>query len=117
MKCSQQLKEWTGKTRATLVYDSKVDPFTAGELFVKVKNKPNIAIVGVTMEGDVFGMFHAVAVMKQDIGFIDPDVFAFSFESHGRCKTPQRFVLKNSKKTKLQHRVSQQQRLRLCLLL
>ena len=88
------LKQWTGKTTANVVYDSKVDPFTDECLFQKVKGKRNVAIVGFTTDGDVFGGFYSVAVTDQARDFFDPNIFAFSFESHGRCKTPQRFVVK-----------------------
>ena len=96
--CINALKEWTGKARASVVYDSTVDEFTAGGLFQKVKGNKNIAVVGFTTDGDVFGMFYSRAVTKQDVRFFDPTVFVFSFESHGRCKTPQRFVLKEGLK-------------------
>ena len=116
------LRLWTWKEKATVVYDSKKDPFTADGLFCKVQGKPNIALVATTTDGDVFGGFYSVPVTEQDSDddflkylkmdrkslmdpesgiskylkktYNDPDVFAFSFESHGRCDTPQRFVLK-----------------------
>ena len=78
-----------------VVYDSKVDQFTADGLFEKVKGKPNIALIGFTTDGDVFGGFYSVAVTKQDEWFYDRTNFVFSFESHGRCKTPHRFVVKD----------------------
>ena len=88
------LKGWTGKTNSKVVYDSMKDPFTAEGLFEKVKAKPNIALIGVSTDGDVFGVFYNVAVDKEDDVFMDPNMFVFSFESHGRCDVPQRFVLK-----------------------
>ena len=42
MKCSQQLKGWTGKTNSTVVYDSKVDIFTNVGLFAKVGTNPTV---------------------------------------------------------------------------
>ena len=98
MRYASALKEWTAKTRAMLVYDSKVDPFTDDGLFQAVKGKPNIAIISATTDGDVFGGFYSVAVMGQDKFFRDPNIFAFSFESHGRCATPQRFDVKEENK-------------------
>ena len=97
-KCTRQLKQWTGKTHCTIVYDSTVDEFTNDGLFDKVKGKPNIAVVGYTTDGDVFGGFYSIAVTKQQKTFNDPTIFAFSFESHGRCMTPQRFAVKEGKK-------------------
>ena len=91
--CVNALKEWTGKARATIVFDSTVDEFTHKGLFTKVGGKPNIALVGFTTEGDVFGGFYSRAVTEQEHGFNDPNIFIFSFESHGRCMTPQRFVV------------------------
>ena len=96
--CVNALKEWTGKARATTIFDSTVDEFTADGLFAKVKGKPNVAIVGFTTDGDVFGKFYTVAVTEQDKYFNDPNNFVFSFESHGRCMTPQRFAVKEKRK-------------------
>ena len=97
--CVTALKVWTGKATATVVYDSTVDAFTHNGLFENVKGKRNIAIVGFTTDGDVFGGFYSKAVTRRNKGFYDPDMFAFSFESHGRCATPQRFVPKGYKMT------------------
>ena len=99
-RCVNALKEWTGKARVTTIYDSAVDEFTADGLFNKVKGKPNIAIVGFTTDGDVFGGFYSVAVPVQDGFFFDPNIFAFSLESRGRCMTPQRFDVKTERKTR-----------------
>ena len=88
------LKQWTGKASAAIVFDSAVDPFTHAGLFSKVRGKPNIAVIGFTTVGDVFGGFYSVAVTQQDQYILDRNIFAFSFESRGRCTTPQRFVVK-----------------------
>ena len=93
-RCVNALKEWTGKAKATIIYDSTVDEFTHDGLFTKVRGKPNIAVVGFTTDGDMFGGFYSVAVTKQKMFFHDLNIFVFSFESHGRCETPQRFVEK-----------------------
>ena len=92
------LKGWTGKASATVIYDSTVDEFTDRGLFDKVKGKPNIAIIGFTSAGDVFGGFYNVAVTRQWESFYDPNIFVFSFESRGRCETPQRFPVKEEKR-------------------
>ena len=94
------LKEWTGKARATIVYDSTKDAFTHNGLFEKVKAKKNIALVGFTTDGDVFGGFYSCAVTQEDDWFYDPNIFAFSFESRGRCTTPQRFAVNEGPKQK-----------------
>ena len=94
------LKKWTGKVSATIVYGSKTDPFTLDGLFEKVRGKRNIALIGFTTEGDVFGGFYSVAVTKQDEDFNDQNIFIFSFESHGRCATPQQFAVKEESKEK-----------------
>ena len=85
------LKEWTGKDSVSCVYDSNVDAFTHDGLFEKIVNKPNIALVGFTADGDVFGAFHGPAATRFGRNVYDPSMFLFSFESHGRCPTPQRF--------------------------
>ena len=96
--CVKTLKQWVWKASATIVYDSTVDEFTHDGLFNKVKGKQNIAIVATTTDGDVFGGFYSVAVTKQNWGFKDLNMFAFSFESRGRCMTPQRFALQEGYK-------------------
>ena len=83
MRYASTLKEWTGKETASVIYDSKVDPFTHDGIFNAVKGKPNIAVVGFTTDGDVFGGFYSVSVTE-----------------HGRCATPQRFVVKAELKDK-----------------
>ena len=62
--CTNVLMEWTGKSKVTLVYDSLVDEFSGSGLFDKIKGKENIAVVAFTTDGDVFGGFYTVAVMK-----------------------------------------------------
>ena len=88
------LKEWTGMVRVMIAYDSKVDPFTDDGLFTKIQGRANIALIATTTDGDVFGGFYSVAVTWQDVHFSDPTIFAFSFESHGRCKSPKKFAVK-----------------------
>ena len=91
--CVRALKEWTGKANTTIIYDSTVDEFTNGGLFDRLKGKRNIAVVGFTTKGDVFGGFYSVAVTEQCQDFNDTNIFVFSFESRGRCETPQRFMV------------------------
>ena len=95
-KYANTLKQWTGKAIASVVYDSNVCPFTDECLFQMVKDKPNIAIVATTTDGDVFGGFYNVAVTEQGKHLNDPNMFVFSCESHGRCVTPKRFVVKEA---------------------
>ena len=99
-KCVEALKGWTEKRNVAVLYDSMVDELTDDGLFRSVVGKPNVAVVAFTTDGDVFGAFYSVAVTEQWREFPDPSIFAFSFESHGRCMTPQRFVLKPDAKEK-----------------
>ena len=85
------LKEWTWRSTATVIYDSTVDEFTDECLFQAVKGRQDIAIVATTTDGDVFGGFYYMAVTRQDEWHYDVNMFIFSFESHGRCETPQMF--------------------------
>ena len=94
----EALKEWTGTARASVVYDSWVEPFTEDAFFGKVKGKSNVAVVCVTADGDVFGGFYSVAATRQEMLFPDPDIFIFSLESHGRCATPMKFAVKEDKR-------------------
>ena len=92
------LKRWTGKSGIRVVFDSVVDPFTDHDLFDRIKGKRNVAVIAFTTDGDVFGGFHHVAVTEHECSFFDPSMFIFSFQSHGRCMTPQRFVLREEMK-------------------
>ena len=58
--CVNALKEWTGKSSSTIIFDSTIDEFTDQGLFERVKGKPNVAMVGTTTDGDVFGGFYTV---------------------------------------------------------
>ena len=97
-ECVNVLKEWTGKASATVLFDGTVDELNHAWLFDKVKGRQNIAVVAFTTDGDVFGGFYSVAVTEQTTYMYDPNIFVFSFESHGRCATPQRFVVKEGLK-------------------
>ena len=94
------LKQWTGKQNIKILFDSTVDEFTHDGLFNKTRGKQDIALIAFTTDGDIFGVFHSVAATGQNQSFPDPNVFVFSFESHGRCATPQRFALKEHLKDK-----------------
>ena len=88
------LKEWTGKSTATILYDSNNDEFTDDGLFESIRGKPGVAIVACTTTGDVFGGFYSVAVAKRNCPVRDPGIFVFSFGLRGRCVPPQRFLPK-----------------------
>ena len=93
------LKTWTGKARATTVYDTNEDEFTMEAFNRHALRRKNIAVVVTTSEGDVFGFYTAGPVVKQHVRAYDPEMFVFSLESHGRCMTPQRFFARaNAKK-------------------
>ena len=94
------LQQWTAKPRAVLVYDSLVDDFTDDGLFTSVRNVERIALVAMTTDGDVFGGFFSRAVSRQEVCSYDPSVFAFAFEAHGRCATPQRFAVLPEKRSR-----------------
>ena len=92
------LKQWLKRTNTTIVFDSSVDGFTDDAFFEKVRDKQDIAVIGFTTDGDVFGGFYSVALTEQDKSFPDPNMFIFSIESHGRCNTPQKFVVRQREK-------------------
>ena len=92
------MKGWVGKERARIIFDSDVDEFTNASFNAKCLNKPNIAVIGFTEEGDVFGGFLEREVNEADKYFKDPNHFIFSLESHGRCKTPVRFLRKEERR-------------------
>ena len=93
----ESLKEWTGKEKATLVYDSNFDSSSPVTLFEKVRGKPNVAIIVFVKEGDVFGAFYSIALTEKNKEYVDLNAFVFSFKSHGRCRVPQRFMVKEEK--------------------
>ena len=94
------LRRWTGAPGAAVLYDSDADEFTGRGFVEAVRTRANVAVVAFTADGDVCGLFYRVAVTEENTAFFDPSVFAFSFESHGRCASPQRFVVKRAKKKK-----------------
>ena len=91
---SAKLQGWAGGGSSRVLYDSDVDRFTTGGMFEKIKDRPHVAVVAFTTDGDVFGGCYSIALTKTISCLKDPTIFAFSFESHGRCKTPQRFPVK-----------------------
>ena len=90
----ETLTRWTGASTATTLFDSDVDEFTEDRCFCCVQDTPNVMLVVFTADGDVFGVFFSRAVTTQDEVTKDPTIFFFSLESHGRCATPQRFVVR-----------------------
>ena len=48
----------------------------------------------------MFGGFYSVPVTEQIQELFDSNIFVFSFESHGRCMTPQMFAVKEVLKEK-----------------
>ena len=92
------MKGWVGKERAEIIFDSDVDEFTNRMFNIKCLDKPNIAVIGFTTEGDVFGGYLEKEVSETDKLLTDPNHFIFSLESHGRCKTPMRWMRKNEKR-------------------
>ena len=91
-----KLLEWTHKRTAVPLYDSLVHPFTDAALFDAIALKSNVAVIGQTTDGDVFGVFHGKPVVAFDELIYNPACFVFTFESHGRCMTPQRFPVKEA---------------------
>ena len=100
--CVSALKEWTGKTDVTLLFDSNVDEYTYEAFFASILERPNVAVIATSTKGDVFGGFYHPAITAVTKFNWDPNMFVFSFESRGRCQTPQRFVLKEYIKIKAQ---------------
>ena len=58
------LKQWTRNAHATMVDDSRVDPFTRDRHFAKVRGRPNVAVVGVTADGDVLRTIYSSPVTE-----------------------------------------------------
>ena len=79
-------KEWTWRSSLSVVYDSAIDGMTVCDMFQRVRGKRNVAVIGTTTAGDVFGGFYSVAMTREDV-IKDPNAFVFSFKSHGRCRS------------------------------
>ena len=90
------LKQWTEKNYTAFVYDSAFDEFSVDGLFDKIKGKENVAVVAWMTQGDVFGGVYHNAMTEINENEIVQDMFIFSFESRGRCQTPQQFRLRNT---------------------
>ena len=90
-QCINALKAWTNLDRFTIIYDSNIDEYTDDGLFNKVEGVRNIAVIGFSIDGDVFGGFFSVAARERNKKFFDRNMFIYSFQSRGRCETPKRF--------------------------
>ena len=90
----ESLKEWTSSNNVVVIFDSDKDEFTSLSFNRKCLKRGKIAVIGITEENDVFGGYLEKAVTKTIKYLNDPNHFAFSFESHGRCETPQRWFSK-----------------------
>ena len=73
------LSAWTGKHRATTLFDSTVDEFTASAIFQRLCMKRNIVVVGVTEDGEVFGGFYDWPLASPGTFVRAPGLFVFSF--------------------------------------
>ena len=87
----EALKAWRELPNVTLIYDSTVDPFTMEDLFQRVVDRPFVSYIAFTSDGDIFGVSLQRAVPPGVRQVQDGHLFVFSFESHGRCETPQMF--------------------------
>ena len=87
--CVEALKIWTETNSVNVLYDTVIDEFTDDKLFQSVYGKKNVAIIGITTDGDVFGAFYRFAMTRREAN--QPGLIAFSFESNGRCQTPHVF--------------------------
>ena len=100
-QCINALRKWTGKKNVLVLYDSMADECSTYTFFDSIKGKEQIAVIGFTPEGDVLGYYCKACLLRQDTTIFDPDLFLFSFESRGRCKTPKRFLPKRGVKNDL----------------
>lgn len=91
------LRQWTGKNRATIVFDTDKDGWDHGQ-FIDALKQPSNAVIGITEDGDVFGAFVSVAINETDQELPDEGQFVFSLFSHGRCKVPRRWGLRKDRK-------------------
>ena len=97
---TQTLRTWTNKTSVRIIFDSDFDEFSVWSFQRHFLKRKNLVTVGATNENDVFGAFLSVEAPRSERRIDDPNLFLFSFESHARCQTPQRFPLKEEWKTK-----------------
>ena len=91
---TSKLKDWTESSSLHVVYDSDIDEFSNVEFLNHCLSRPNIAVVGMTSKDDVFGVFFGAPVDTPGKAPFDPSHFIFSFQSNGRCVTPQRWFVK-----------------------
>ena len=89
----QTLQAWVGMTAMQVLFDSDVDEFVAETVGPKILGRDHLAVVGILPTGDVFGAAFSLPIPQSDEMVYDPSMFAFSFQSNGRCLTPQRFLV------------------------
>ena len=100
VKLTEILQKWAGKTRFTVVFDSDADGAGFETFQTRLLHRSNLAFVGITQNNDVFGAYLNVTIDR--ISFCsfydDPDHFIFSFNTNGRCRTPRRWFVKESRR-------------------
>ena len=95
--CAEVLCRWTGKSAALPLYDSDVDEFTATAFCDALRGRPDVAVVGVTTEGDLCGAWFSEPVTACDEDIANPALFAFVFPT-ARHPSPRRYAARHPAK-------------------
>ena len=85
------LKTWTGAQSADVVFDSVEDGEDSWTFNATLEGKAPVAVLCWTEDGDAFGVMFTEPVEGKCVSRHPFSVC--SFESHGRCITPQRFSM------------------------
>lgn len=91
----RQLLQWTDTRAMSVVYDSDRDEETVCGIATRLLGRQRVAIVVVTREGDVFGIYVPRFALRETrlcvIKAPTDTSFLFAFNTRGRCMTPVRW--------------------------
>ncbi|KAL7715878.1 TLDc domain-containing protein [Entamoeba marina] len=81
------LKQWSGKTNLSIIYDTDIDGGQSNEIFInKVLNKSNLYFVTFDSTRNVFGGYINSTINVSDKWVHDPNAFVFSLIRNNKKK-------------------------------
>ncbi|KAL7720408.1 TLDc domain-containing protein [Entamoeba marina] len=91
-----KLKEWSGKQKCSIIFDSKIDGDGGNNVLMnKVMNKQNLYFISFDNQNNVFGGYVDTIINKTGDWITDPNAFVFSLIRNGKMKNI-KYEIKNS---------------------
>ncbi|KAL7715596.1 TLDc domain-containing protein [Entamoeba marina] len=91
-----KLKEWSGKQKCSVIFDTKIDGYDGGVLKNKVINKKNLYFIHFNNKNNVFGGYVDNIIDKTRSWIKDSNAFLFSLIRNGEMKNI-KYNIKRSK--------------------